>query len=140
MKEKFWDKGIRFECQGTGRCCLSRGGHGFVYFTLPDRKRIAKHLGISREQFEEQYCQVDDEGNWSLQDPDKNCMFLEGKQCSVYEARPTQCRTWPFWPENMDAKTWDEDVVSYCPGVGKGKLYSQSEIKKLMDLTDSQEK
>lgn len=67
-------------------------------------------------------------------------MFLEGKQCSVYEARPTQCRTWPFWPENMDAKTWDEDVVSYCPGVGKGKLYSQSEIKKLMDLTDSQEK
>eukprot|EP00961_Rhodomonas_salina_P046921 629705-Rhodomonas_salina.2 len=27
---------------------------------------------------------------------------MKGKAiCSLYEARPKQCRTWPFWPENL---------------------------------------
>ena len=24
--------------------------------------------------------------------------------CSIYRARPAQCRTWPFWPENLLSK------------------------------------
>ncbi|MFZ4403918.1 MAG: YkgJ family cysteine cluster protein, partial [Pseudobdellovibrionaceae bacterium] len=63
-----------------------------------------------------------------------DCLFLKDKKCSIYEARPTQCRTWPFWPEVMPAKAWKKDVVSFCPGVGKGKLWSPEEIKSILQL------
>ncbi len=52
------------------------------------------------------------------------------KDARSYEARPKQCRTWPFWPEMMDAKTWSKEITSFCPGVGKGKLVSGAEIEK----------
>jgi Fe-S-cluster containining protein len=64
---------------------------------------------------------------------DQNCSFLDGKRCSVYEGRPSQCRTWPFWPENMNARTWNREIVPFCPGVGKGRLYTAEEIKAAMD-------
>ena len=28
-----------------------------------------------------------------------------------------QCRTWPFWPENMSSKAWTS-IAAFCPGVG----------------------
>jgi len=43
-----------------------------------------------------------------------------------------QCKTWPFWPESMDAKTWKKEIASFCPGVNKGRLYSQSEIDQII--------
>ena len=129
--EKFWDKGIRFECQGTGRCCMSRGEYGYVYFTLEDRRRIAGHLKMRTSDFSRKY--LDNENGWFfLKDPEKNCIFLDGKACTVYEGRPTQCRTWPFWPENMKPRTWKTEVTTFCPGIGKGKLYTPDEIRALL--------
>ncbi len=54
---------------------------------------------------------------------------MKDSRCAVYDARPWQCRTWPFWPENMNETVWEREVASYCPGVGKGRLYSAEEIK-----------
>ncbi len=124
--KKFYDKGIQFECQGTGRCCVSRGSYGFVYLTLEDRRRLASHFGLKTNQFTRRYCRKA-EGYYYLKSEGQACRYLNGKQCGVYEARPLQCRTWPFWPENMNAKTWKE-VKAFCPGVGKGKKYSPKEI------------
>lgn len=131
--KKFFKDGIRFECQGTGRCCTSRGEYGFVYLTLGDRKRMAKELGLSLTDFTKKHCDKT-EGWMHLKKPDQPCQFLDGKRCTVYEGRPNQCRTWPFWPENMNAKTWNEEVITFCPGVGQGKLFSATEIKRLMKM------
>jgi Fe-S-cluster containining protein len=58
-----------------------------------------------------------------------DCVFLDreaipGKAiCSLYSARPQQCKTWPFWPEIIeDKKSWN-DAKSGCPGIGKGTVY-----------------
>ena len=131
MAKTFWNEGIRFECQGTGRCCVSRGSYGYVYFTLKDRQRLAKHLGLTTQAFTRQYCKKT-AGHFHLKEFKEACRFLEGKGCTVYEARPAQCRTWPFWPENMNARTWSREVEAYCPGVGKGRLYSKEEILELL--------
>jgi hypothetical protein len=128
MSRKFYEKGIRFECQGTGRCCVSRGEYGYVYLTLNDRRRMARALGLKTAEFTRAHC-AKTEGWFHLKNPDKPCAFLDGKRCGVYEGRPAQCRTWPFWPENMTAKAWEREVVAYCPGVGKGKLHSADEIE-----------
>lgn len=52
--------------------------------------------------------------------------------CTVYKVRPTQCRTWPFWPETMGAKSWQKDVVQFCPGVNKGRIYTKEEIQAIV--------
>ncbi len=38
---------------------------------------------------------------------DEACVFLENDRCSIYEARPQQCRDFPF--------TWS--VPGGCPGM-----------------------
>lgn len=136
----WWKDGVRFECQGSGRCCLSRGTHGYVYLTLEDRRRFASHLGLSTAAFTRKYCATKDGWHFlkaedpAISNPEKEyaCRFLKDKRCTVYEARPAQCRTWPFWPENMGAKAWDREVVKFCPGVGKGRVVPASEIEALL--------
>lgn len=129
-KSPWWADGVQFECQGSGKCCTSHGEYGHVYFSLKDRKLAAKFFGISEKQFREKYCHKVD-GHFALKDPasgSPDCIFLKDKRCSIYEARPTQCRTWPFWPEVMNAKTWSKAVAQFCPGVGKGRIISAQEI------------
>lgn len=125
--------GVRFECQGSGKCCISRGAIGFVYLTKSDRRRLAAFLGLSPSVFTRRYCRRTD-GHWHLVDPPgaRDCRFLEQQRCRVYEARPTQCRTWPFWPEVMNAKVWQREVASYCPGVGRGRLWRPEEIEAVL--------
>jgi Fe-S-cluster containining protein len=132
MTQRFWDKGVRFECQGTGHCCTSRGSYGYVYFTIEDRRRLAKFLSLSTSSFTRRYCKKT-AGYYHLKDSKGPCQFLKDKSCSVYSARPAQCRTWPFWPENMNARTWSREIKTFCPGIGKGKLYSKEEILKLLE-------
>ena len=130
IKRPFYEDGLKFQCQGSGNCCTSHGEFGFVFLTLEDRRRFAKHLNISTAAFTRQYCDIKD-GVWHLKEDPKNpdCMFLKNKRCSTYEARPTQCRTWPFWPEVMNPKSWKKEVASFCPGIGKGRLWTKEEIE-----------
>jgi len=130
-KDKFYADGIRFECQGSGKCCKARGDYGYVYLTYGDRKRLARHLGIQPHEFMQLYAEKTD-GLLHLKNPDKDCSFFKDNRCTAYDARPRQCRTWPFWPENMNEKTWEREVASFCPGVGRGKLYSCEEIEKIL--------
>lgn len=132
-KKEWWAKGVQFECQGSGQCCVSRGEYGFVYMTGSDRKRMASVLKLSTAEFTRKYCGKTD-GVFHLKDgkgPD--CIFLKNNKCSVYEGRPDQCRTWPFWPEVMNAKTWKKEVATFCPGVGKGRVYTAEEIRTAME-------
>ncbi len=136
----FYENGLRFECQGSGKCCTSHGEFGFVFLTIDDRRRFAKHLKLSTAEFTKKYCEYNEEQEaWHLIERKDNpdCLFLKNKQCSVYEARPTQCRTWPFWPEVMNAKSWKSEVASFCPGVGKGRIWDKEEIEKIM-IEDSE--
>ena len=126
--------GIRFECQGSGNCCVSRGSYGVVYLSDIDLKRFSKYFKISIKEFKEKYCQITD-GFIHLSEKYKingNCIFLKDKKCTVYNSRPTQCRTWPFWNENMNSKIWNEDIAINCPGIGKGKLIKSKAIERFL--------
>ncbi|UCG79276.1 MAG: YkgJ family cysteine cluster protein [Nitrospirota bacterium] len=130
-RKKFYSEGIRFSCQDCGKCCLSRERYSFVYISMGDRKRLADHLRISTKEFTIQYTSKTD-GHLHLKYPEKDCLFLSEGRCSVYEARPSQCRSWPFWPENMKKGVWEKELKTYCPGIGQGRLYSESEIEEIV--------
>ncbi len=127
----WWANGVQFECQGSGKCCTSHGEFGYVFLTRKDRVRMAKVLEISTAQFTRKYCDKLGPAFHLKEDPKQpDCIFLKNKRCSIYEGRPMQCRTWPFWPEVMPAKAWKTEVMSFCPGVGKGRIWSPEEIEK----------
>lgn len=130
-EKKFYGKGLRFECQGEGKCCLTRDGYGYVYLSFSDRRRLASHLKLTTNEFTALYTRKVD-GLYELRYTGKDCPFLNDNRCGVYEARPWQCRSWPFWPENMSETVWESEVVAWCPGVGKGKLYSKEEIDDIL--------
>jgi hypothetical protein len=123
------ESGPRFECTGCGNCCKARGSYSFVYVTLAERRRLAQHLKLATGAFTRRYCQKTN-GFFHLRDPANNCLFLRGDRCGVYAARPQQCRTWPFWPENFADGRWKADVARDCEGVGRGRVYSLKEIEK----------
>ena len=135
MAKPFWSEGLRFECQQSGRCCTSRGEYGYIYLTPEDRERLASSLGMSLTEFVSVHCQETD-GYVHLRNPELDCEFLEGARCGVYEGRPEQCRTWPFWPENMKARVWRGEIAPFCPGIGKGRLYTAEEIRQELKRID----
>ena len=105
MDKEIFKKGINFECQESSNCCVSRGNYGYVYLSKKDQTNIAKYLNLSTDLFKKKYCEFSD-GYLHLKELNinGNCQFLKNKKCSIYAARPIQCRTWPFWKENMNAK------------------------------------
>jgi len=135
-----YTKGIRFECQGSGNCCVSRGGYGYVYLSIKDIKRLSYHQKMKTHEFIHLYCDKTD-GFTHLKENLKNgyCQFLNDKKCSVYKARPTQCRTWPFWNENMNVKVWNHDITKFCPGVGKGKIINKKKIDNNLKIDEQNE-
>lgn len=140
-KSNIINKKIRFECQGSSNCCISRESYGYVYLSKKDILRLSKFKNLKSNIFLNLFCEQTN-GFTHLKEKNKNgkCLFLNKKKCSVYSARPTQCRTWPFWSENMNAKTWDQDISKFCPGVGKGKIISPKKIKEMMMDDEENEK
>ena len=130
--KQFVREGIRFECvPGCIKCCAIPG---MVFVKKAEIPKMAKHFGMEEELFIEKYLARHWADVYNLNFPDTEpCMFLTEKGCAIYEARPDQCRTFPFWPENMsNASSW-KTAKKLCPGIGTGRNYLIEEIREIME-------
>lgn len=126
----FYARGLRFSCTGCGECCRARNGRpSWVYLTIDERRRLARHLKLRTSSFTRRYC-AKTLGFWHLKNPSHDCLFLDGARCTVYAARPGQCRTFPFWRENMTAAAWHGPVARECEGIGRGRVWTREEIER----------
>ncbi len=137
MSQPFYASGLKFSCIGCGHCC-GGGVPGYVFLSWEDLERLAVYKGISQEQFLAEYCRKVDMGTYyrvSLcEKKNFDCIFLSGNGCDVYEARPLQCRTYPFWDFIVESSSsWLEESQE-CPGIGQGKNYTQEEIEAILAL------
>jgi Fe-S-cluster containining protein len=125
--------GLRFTCQpGCTNCCDQSG---FVYLNEDDLKRAARFVKMSVKTFEEKYVYRTARQMRFRKPPDKQCPFLENHGCSIHPSKPTQCRTFPFWPELVEQRAAWNRTAQYCPGIGKGPLI---QIGTAMELAEEQ--
>lgn len=118
-----------FQCQEScgGKCCKVDWSKGaaFVFLTRTDRQRLEILLGANYSKnvrfgfFDNTRFKKTPSKQWVLNMPKGRCVFLKDGKCTAYEGRPTQCRTFPYWPELMVDAKWNETAKD-CPGIGKG--------------------
>jgi len=130
MSDKPWySDGLRFECTQCGNCCT--GAPGYVWVNEAEMKAIAEVIGEKDlDQFERLYTRKVGVRKTLKEYPNGDCVFFdpEKRGCTVYDARPRQCRSWPFWDSNLRREENWKETCENCPGAGKGKLYSIEHI------------
>ena len=120
---------LPFDCTSCGKCCQTQGT---VWMSPNDVSAAAALLRLSKETFITSYAshtvqQHDDTYNddnhyhnnnnytWvrlANHPQNDHCVFLTpDNQCQIYNARPTQCSTYPFWTDILASKsTWNDQV------------------------------
>jgi len=111
---------IKFECKQCGGCCS--GVSGYIWLTEIEQSSIADLLKISVADFLKKYT-ISVNGKISLKETRKSrddywCIFLENSaKCRIYERRPHQCRSYPFWENIVTNENNLNAVLADCPGV-----------------------
>ncbi len=138
MTAKPWyENGLRFRCTRCGECCRNHGEYTFVNLTEVELREIPAFLGIGRAEFLARYCTKEPGFHPTLRMDTPACPFLGAdSRCQIYPVRPLQCRTWPFWKENLVRETWEGPVKDVCPGIGEGDLHPREEIERIADETE----
>lgn len=102
----------------SGNCCI--GEQGYIWITVDEIEILANHLQLKVKDVIEKYI-VKYGYRFSIAETkldEKNyaCVFfdLTKKQCSIYKARPLQCRTFPFWEHFKDNI---EELKQECPAI-----------------------
>ena len=101
-----------------GRCCI--GESGYIWVNYKEIEAIANYLHLTIEDFAKKYL-IRAKNRYSLKEFKVKelgyaCIFfdIEKRMCKIYDVRPKQCRTFPFWEQfKCDTK----ELVKECPGV-----------------------
>jgi Fe-S-cluster containining protein len=119
-----------------GNCCT--GPEGYVLVSSQEADALSRRLGLTVEEFLAKYTHLTIMGPSLTEVPTPfglDCVFLDrakipGKAvCGVYEDRPAQCRTWPFWKSNLNTRAHWDRASRTCPGINTGTHYSVQQIR-----------
>ncbi|CAI5737176.1 unnamed protein product [Peronospora destructor] len=116
---------LRFRCTGCGKCCTGKGGR--VRVNDRELQELAAATKLSLPEFKQSYThtvlEVDASGQKKAQrvlrqtPDDRQCFFLQGSKCTVYAARPTQCRTFPWWQQHLVSDYDWQLAAADCEGI-----------------------
>lgn len=134
----WYQNGLNFKCTECGKCCT--GQPGFVWTDNEEIKTMAAHLNLTEQAFKIRY--IRNRSNRLALVEKKNaegvheCVFLKDKKCQIYQARPKQCRTFPWWKENLNSEESWKLAAESCEGINaEASLIPYSEIQKYMNLS-----
>ena len=105
-----------FQCKGN--CCI--GESGYIWINNQEINYLSKFLKLSVEEVKKKYLNKINT-TFSIKEVklsynNYSCIFFntEIKRCSIYDARPKQCKTFPFWDY---FKENEKEVYKECPAI-----------------------
>jgi hypothetical protein len=104
------------DCTKCANCCKTL--HPIVIDE--DIPRIARHLGMTDEEFVAAYLEKDEEGFGEYRVKTSPCPFLgDDNRCKIYDVRPEKCRGYPFTdkPDFVFMTMTHADNAVVCPAV-----------------------
>ena len=108
--------GLAFSCTRCGACCT--GAPGYVWVSPEEIERLAEFKGVSVSEFSAKFVRRVGNRYSLIERPGGDCIFWDKHAgCTVYPARPVQCQTWPFWPENVESQRRVGPGAIDLPGV-----------------------
>ena len=116
----WYEKGLDFSCTGCGNCCRVDGDVWLAPEEVANIIQVVDDVS-SIDEFRKNYVRGeltpadgDLSQSWMcLKRKEGSCIFLDAAgQCGIYEVRPVQCRTYPFWPSILEkSEYWKEEAV-----------------------------
>src|SRR3954468_1835791 len=109
----------KIDCRACANCCKVAETN----LTTRDIERAAKYLRIKPKQFVMQYTtnsvQEDEPDTTILRRTEQGCIFLDGNDCTIYDARPDTCQNFPHLVRgagSIQSRMWQMvDRATYCP-------------------------
>lgn len=104
------------DCRQCANCCRQ----ATVRLQPRDVEKLSKFLRLKPAQFLAEYTtESEDEGLILRRSDETGCVFLNGTECLVYEARPGNCEHFPHLVRgegSLLSRMWDMiDRATYCP-------------------------
>jgi uncharacterized protein len=104
----------KIDCLDCANCCKTMS----PTYKKSDVKRIAKHLGMTFQQYYDKYLEKD-EDNGDYMNKSVPCQFLQkDNKCAIYPVRPTDCSGFPH-TQYRDFKLYISGThiqnIEYCP-------------------------
>ena len=114
-----------------------------MYLRPQDAQLLANHHGMEVSDWLERDCSQTIDGRYILKSDQYTdiCIYLdEEKKCTVYEVRPAQCKSFPFWAENVRSDRSWKLTVNSCPGLDSEEAFiidGNTIRKKILDDRDA---
>lgn len=107
-----------YACKNCGgKCCT--GESGYIWIKPEEIVKLASYFGITFDEFVRGFT-IKFGVKFSLKERVYEdgfcCIFFDtnSKKCQIYDLRPLQCKTFPFWDYYKDKV---EELKSQCPGI-----------------------
>jgi len=105
----------QIDCLACANCCRV----ATVKLLDRDVDKLVRFLRIRRAQFLRDYTVRSEEEGLTLKRTEAGCIFLNGNECTVYEARPHTCENFPHLIRGAGSflsRMWEmPDRATYCP-------------------------
>ena len=130
--------GLSFRCTRCGRCCGLEGTRK-VHVSDREIEEIARLLGEPETSVREDRVTRTETGHQVLRGKQRGtgevCTFLHSDgTCKIHEAKPVQCRTYPYWPEFLASPFEWRAEGARCEGIGsvQGRVPRQEVRRQLV--------
>jgi Fe-S-cluster containining protein len=105
----------QIDCRQCAECCRVTE----VQLAERDVEHLTRFFRVSEKAFLEQFTATGADGELILRRTAGGCVFLNGNECTVYEARPGNCERFPHLLRgsgSMLSRMWQfVDRATYCP-------------------------
>lgn len=106
----------QIDCTACANCCKV----ATAQVSERDVERLSKYLRVTPARFLADYTdENEEEGRILKRSEESGCVFLDGNDCTVYDARPDTCQRFPHLVRgsgSIASRMWQfVDRACYCP-------------------------